>query len=394
MQRYDFIMAGGGMAGLSLAYHLATRHGDDPRILVIDLETKTRNDRTWCFWTPEQTPFESIVHKRWPHIWFRAPGFEERFDLAPYEYRMIRGIDYYGFIGDELGRRSNVDIINTRVNEIRDGAECATVVTEDGSFEGRYVFDSRFIAREFTVDQARYHFVKQHFAGWFVRMERPMFDPETATMFDLRIPQAGVMRFMYILPFDPHTALLEYTLFSSRLLPAEEYQAGIRDYIREYLDDASFEILEDEDGVIPMTDQPFPRRAGNRILNIGTRGGMVKASTGFAFQRTQADSARILDSVITHGHPFHGLEPPRRYRTFDAMLLELLENRGELSVEIFTRLFQRNPLPRLWRFLDEEGSLGENIKLMATVPWFPFIAAYFNVKLARPLRARLGMGNS
>jgi lycopene beta-cyclase len=50
MQKYDFIIAGGGLAGLSLAYYMNQTVLREKSILIIDQDTKTKNDRTWCFW--------------------------------------------------------------------------------------------------------------------------------------------------------------------------------------------------------------------------------------------------------------------------------------------------------------------------------------------------------
>jgi lycopene beta-cyclase len=52
------------------------------------------------------------------------------------------------------------------------------------------------------------------------------------------------------------------------------------------------------------------------------------------------------------------------------------------------KLFEKNPLPRIWRFLDEDAGLVENLKLMASVPWGPFIAAWFDVRLRRMRRQK------
>ena len=183
--------------------------------------------------------------------------------------------------------------------------------------------------------------------------------------------------------------MLEYTFFSGELYDREYYEAGIRSYIETYLSGTPFEIIEDESGIIPMTDQPFPRRGGQRIMRTGTKGGRVKASTGFAFLRTQRDSERIVRSLERHGHPFDVPAPPRRYATFDAMLLSILKETPERGREIFVDLFEKNPLPRVWQFLDEEAGLAENLKLMASVPSSPFISAWFDVKLRR-LRHRRG----
>jgi len=46
-KKYDHIIAGGGLAGLSLAYKLSLEEAyKDKRILVIDKDKKQSNDRT------------------------------------------------------------------------------------------------------------------------------------------------------------------------------------------------------------------------------------------------------------------------------------------------------------------------------------------------------------
>jgi lycopene beta-cyclase len=389
MERFDYILAGGGAAGLSLAYRMVRGGLGERRILIIDLATKRSNDRTWCFWSERDELLDPIVAHRWSHIWFHGPDRSHRWALNPYEYRMIRGIDFYNFVREDLEGRPNVTFLNARVTSIEDGnpqqAVPARVTVEDGTvYLGDWVFDSLFLPREFRVDTRRYHFLKQHFVGWVVRTDRPVFDADAATMFDLRVPLKGEFRFMYLLPVSPTESLVEFTLFSSTLLEREEYEQEIRDYMARFYPDCAYEIIETEDGIIPMTDQPFPRRGGRSIMYTGTKGGRVKASTGFAFHRTQRDSEAIVRSLREEGHPFAVPRPPARYATFDAMLLSILDRRGEfVAGRVFVALFERNPLPRVWRFLDEEGGVGENLALMATVPWIPFIVAWFRVKLRR-----------
>jgi lycopene beta-cyclase len=405
MEHFDYIMAGGGAAGLSLTYHMMHGGLEDKRILLIDPQEKKDNDRTWCFWIDRPMLFDPVVARRWRFLRFEGPRRSHRFPLTPYEYRMIRGIDFYRFVLADLEQRPNVTFLRRRVERIEDGTmkgrsgesresspdDSARVHTDDGQvYSADFVFNSLFLAREFKVDEERYYFLKQHFVGWTIRTEEPVFDQEAATFFDLRVAQNGAFRFMYLLPSSPTESLVEYTLFSSRLLPREEYEQAIEQYVRDYLGDVSYTIVEREDGIIPMTDQPFPRRGGMRVMNIGTIGGRVKASTGFAFLRTQIDSERIVTSLKKNNTPFHGQRPPGRYATFDAMLLSVLDTAGDGGRDVFIRLFEGNPLVRILRFLDEEGTLGENIKLMATVPWGTFIAAWFRVKLRRFRRGASG----
>jgi lycopene beta-cyclase len=382
-ERYDFIMAGGGAAGLSLAYSIAHSPLSDRRMLIVDLDEKQTNDRTWCFWTADEPPYQEIISRRWDAFYFYGEGFQSRLDLSPYAYYMIRGIDFYRHTRSILEQMPNVDFLTARVDGVRDGADYAEVCVGDDVYRADWVFDSLFLPGEFQPDFATYHYIWQHFKGYVIRTDKPVFDPEAVTFFDFRVPQHGVMRFMYILPTSETEALVEYTLFSADILPDEEYVTELERYITGILGVHHWEVLEEENGKIPMTDQPLPRRGGNRIMYTGTKGGRVKASTGFAFFRTQRDSQAIVRSLVENGHPFHDNRPAGRYGLFDSMLLQILYRHGELAKRVFTRLFERNPLTRILRFLDEEDGLWENLKLMYTVPWWPFIRAWVKLKILR-----------
>ncbi len=384
MEQYDYLIAGGGAAGLSLVYHLLNSPLADAEIAIIDRDPKRSNDRTWCFWTDREFVLEPVIQHRWNTMEFVSRTYSDRYDLAPYRYCMIPGIEFYRYMHELIESRPNVTFLQGLVEETRDTEDGAELVVDGRTLRGRYLFDSLIIPEQFTVDTRRYHFIKQHFLGWFIETDVDCFDPEAIRFFDFRVPQHGVMRFIYILPLSARSALVEYTLFSADLLTQEEYERELRTYIEETLGIHSYRILEDERGVIPMTDQPFPRRGGRHILYTGTKGGRVKASSGFAFHRIQHDSSAIVASLERYGHPFALPRTPRRYRLLDAMLLQILYRRGELSEQIFTRLFERNPLDRVLRFLNEETSLLEDLKLMSTVPWVPFIRAFIRLKLLGP----------
>jgi thioredoxin reductase len=60
---YDFIIAGGGLAGLSLAYYLSQSSLENAKILIIDQSEKKENDKTWCFWEAQPNAFDEIVRQ-------------------------------------------------------------------------------------------------------------------------------------------------------------------------------------------------------------------------------------------------------------------------------------------------------------------------------------------
>ncbi|MFW5742433.1 MAG: lycopene cyclase family protein [Spirochaetota bacterium] len=385
MEAYDFIMAGGGMAGLSLAHALVTGPYPDASILIVDPETKGENDRTWCYWSREIEPFDSIVVHSWPRLRFATDAWTNDFDLGEYRYNMIRGADFYDTVLDVLERRPGVEFERARVLDIVDIGDAARVETDTRTVRGRWVFDSRFEPEEYErrsdARAGSHHYLKQHFVGWTIETTRPLFDPDTATLFDFRTPQHNEMRFVYVLPFSQHRALVEYTLFSANLLESEEYTRAIEAYLRDVLGVEEYRVVEREQGVIPMTDEPVRRREGEATLAIGTRGGLVKASTGYAFRRTQHDTSAIVASLARHGHPFDLPRTPLRFRALDTTLLQVMYRRGELSEPAFASMFGKNPIQRMLRFLDEKTSLAETIAIMTTVPIAPFLVAFARTQL-------------
>ena len=109
IREYDYLIVGGGAAGLSLAYHIAR----EPRlagkkVLLIEPAAKDQNDRTWSFWADEPTAFDGIVAHEWRKIAFRSPGFERVFDLGCYRYKTINGLDYYRFVRRALADKPAV----------------------------------------------------------------------------------------------------------------------------------------------------------------------------------------------------------------------------------------------------------------------------------------------
>src|SRR5687767_3750621 len=97
-EKYDYIIAGMGCAGLSLAVHLInSKKFSHKKILIIDKDDKKKNDRTWCFWEKEAGLFESIVYRRWKKAWVHDSSLSKLMDLSPYEYKLIRGIEFYNY---------------------------------------------------------------------------------------------------------------------------------------------------------------------------------------------------------------------------------------------------------------------------------------------------------
>ncbi|RIH83451.1 lycopene cyclase family protein [Meiothermus luteus] len=377
-ERYDYIVVGAGAAGLSLAYHLV-QAGVEGRVLLLERAPKTKNDRTWCFWETGTGSFEPLVFRRWEHLWFYGEGQALRLSIAPYAYKMIRSCDFYAHMERWISGQPQLTLRYGEVSRIGEDQQGPWVEQEGRVYWGRWVFSSLY---QPPPPSPRYHHLLQHFKGWVVRTSGPVFDPQAAVLMDFRLPQRGPACFGYVLPFDAQTALVEYTLFSPRLLPPEAYDQGLREYLEDVLGVGRYEVLESEFGVIPMTDAPFPRRPSPRVIRIGTAGGCTKASTGYTFQRIQAQTRRIAQALRETGRP---ILPPgsSRHALMDSVLLHLLERGYAPGERVFSRLFRKNPPQRVLRFLDEATGWLEDLQVMASVDIPVFARAVLGTLLRR-----------
>ncbi|MBK8967661.1 MAG: lycopene cyclase family protein [Saprospiraceae bacterium] len=400
-QKFDIILAGAGLSGLSLAVEMARRPGfRQKKILLLDRDRKQKNDRTWCFWATEADHLPPVVFRSWEHCRFYAPGFEKNMRIAPFRYHMVRGIDFYNWVFDQLDRHPNITRINTNISAI--DAHQGVVFSEAGAFSAQLIFNSAFThtpimprpsevypqvpfsddrlveknKSRLEVEYGPLVRLLQHFKGWVVKAPPGTFDAGAMTFMDFRIPQHGETRFVYVLPLSDAEALVEFTVFSPALLALEIYDDVLRNYLSEFLGLKSYSVQDEEFGVIPMTNFPFPSGQDGRVINIGTAGGFVKASSGYAFKRTLQKIERFVDSWEHTGQPDPELlVSPWSFRAFDSIFLQVLQSQNELGAEIFTSLFKKLPPALVLRFLDEQSTFAENLRLVSAPPPGPFLRA-------------------
>lgn len=385
MKRYDYIIAGGGLAGLSLAYYMNQSVLRNKRILIIDKDEKQKNDRTWCFWEKGgQGTFDPIVFRRWQQVYFYGgDGFAQELDLGDYTYKWIKGLDFYNFVRTDLASNPNVTFLAAAIERLTDTTDGGFVITDAGQFIADYVFDS---ITPLSLENDKRHHMLQHFKGWEITTPNAAFDPACPTMMDYRVEQKGIgVRFGYVLPVSANRALVEYTVFSDQLLTPEEYNRELHTYIRDFLKIKDFSIEEEEFGVIPMTDERPKTSKRNHVIRIGTSGGYVKASSGYAFHRTQRFTQELVSQLLTAGKPRYPKRTLRQSfkRLTDSTLLNVLLNERHSGKDIFTRLYQKNPTPRLLAFMDEDTSLWDDLRVMATVPLWAFTVGMFDALAKR-----------
>ena len=395
---FDYLIVGAGASGLGLAYHMAQEPRlAGQRVLLVEPEAVKADDRTWRYWSAVETPFAALEAHRWERLVIRTPGFERVLALAPYRYRMVRAGDFYAFVGAALAARpQQFTRLQGRVVAVAEapagGPAGAVATLADGrQVTARYLFDSRLPKLE--RNPARYRYLEQHFLGWEIETDTDEFDPGTVQFMDFRVPQHGQTRFVYALPFTPRRALVEFTVFSGQVLPKAEYEAELRAYLATRLGGRPYRVVGEEGGSIPMTDHPLPARASAHVLNIGTRAGRAKPSTGYTFARAQRHAARLVAALAETGHPPADSTGSRwQFGLFDTLLLDIMQRQGETVRDIFQQLFSRNPVQRIFRFLDEETSWTENLQIMNSVRPWPFLRSIGQVLRGRPGVKKPGSG--
>jgi len=345
----------------------------DRQILIIDSEDKVANDRTWCFWSKATPPFEDIIHHSWPQLIFADDDGVVRSAMGGYQYHLIRGIDFYHKVIAELRKDPNVHFLTDRVDNIVEGPAMTTVWTSGARFTADWVLSS-IVQRPSPGTLPQDAPLWQHFAGWWIETKSDRFDPTEGRLMDFSVQQEQECRFMYVLPVTRRKALVEFTVFSQNLLTPASYDEALRKYIGQQLQIAEFTIDERESGCIPMTHLPLSRYQGARILPIGTAGGWVKPSTGYAFVRIQ-QKASLLAADLLANRPVTLSDSVGRFAFYDKLLLHILTRQGTLGKRIFTALFRNNPMFRILNFLHERSSLYEEILIFGSLPAWPFLRA-------------------
>jgi lycopene beta-cyclase len=393
IKHFDYIFTGTGLASLMTIYKMVISGKFTKKsILLLDQDVKKTNDRTWCFWKKEDSIWNPIISKKWDVALFANENFKRDLELAPYTYNKINGLDFYNFVFETISSQPNITFLNEKVTDINELETHVFVGTEANRYTCQYLFNSIY-TKDFAEGQTKYPVLQQHFLGWFIKSESEVFNPDEVTFMDFSVKQKSNTRFMYVLPTSKTEALVEYTLFSEKLLSKEEYENEIQVYLKK-LGINQLEIIEKEQGSIPMTSYPFWKKNTKRVLNMGTAGGWTKASTGYTFKNSDKKSSELVEFIIdksvspeVSGSLSNASEAlnmtdfykKNRFWFYDLLLLDILYRHNELGSSIFSSLFRKGNPDLIFKFLDEETIFLEDVKVILKCPKLPFIKALFRV---------------
>ena len=374
MSDFDLAVIGAGCAGLSLTARLAEQ-APGLRVALIDPRTRFEDDRTWCFWSDGTAPLDRLACTRWP-VWRFSDdrGAAAAHSASGLDYVMVRGTDFYadalarltsGAIEFRLGQRAGR--LDEKGREVRISLEGRAPIT------ARHVVDTR-------PDRNAPALMHQIFLGHEIEADHDAFDPACAGLMENLAGAERAVSFVYTLPLTTRRALVEWTVFArapcapEALRPALDAHLAGRGL-------SSARILRTERGVLPMGAFKAQRSASGRIVKAGAGGGAVRAATGYAFQRIQRWAQVCADQLAAGAAPTgHPPEPAVR-AAMDRVFLKALHQNPDKGARFFMALARRVPPAALVRFMSDQASPADLMRVVRALPPSPFLAA-----LAAPAR--------
>lgn len=363
--RYDAIVIGAGLSGLSLAAHLASSPSAAHRVLVIDGGRQGSDGRRWGFWATDPGWVSPALHASWDALSVTVGGHRLVRRLSPFRYHEVRGAAFGELARTHIARAPEFAVVSGRAEHVREESGHASVVVDGERLGARWIFDSR------PPPDARTG-AGLSFLGWEVETKSDAFDPAVMTFMDFRARRQGRMAFAYVLPTTPRRALVEIADFG--WLPPADLAADLEHYLRTCCDVGAWSVLETEEAWIPLTAGLHPSERGH-VVPIGRRAGMLKPSTGYAFTRIQRHSAALCQSLAQWGHPHDLPKASRRHAWLDSVLLDVVRRDPDAIEAAFQSLFARNSAPSILRFLDEDSTPARDARLIASLPPEPFVRA-------------------
>ena len=356
MRDFDYIIVGGGCAGLSLAYELEINSKlKDKTLAIIETRTNYERDKTWSFWKINSHNFEDCVIKSWEDFSINIPNKTNYINCTKTPYQSINSGLFYKKIISRLKKNKNINFIKTMDNL---------------DVSKSMVFNSLPNIKPKKDD------LWQHFGGVEIEVDKKVFDKEIMNLMDFDCEQKNSVHFFYTLPYSGNRALIESTWLSNMTDVNEKYYKDqLKFYIENNLNIKNYKILYEEKGKIPLFYPNIVKRKNE--ISIGTAGGMTRLSTGYTFLNIQ-DHCKYICNNFEKIKNKKNFEIKKKYRYLDKLFLKVLSKHPEKMPEIFYNMFTANN-EKVIKFLSNKSNFIDDINIILKMPKLIFIKEIFKI---------------
>ena len=354
MKEFDYIIIGGGCAGLSLAYELETHNKlKDKNLAIIEPRDEYKRDKTWSFWKVFPHNYEDCVKKSWDNFTINSPNDTKYVECQATPYQTIDSGLFYNKILSKLRLNKNIFFFKN-INEINN--------------TNSIIFNSVP-----QIDNQKKN-LWQHFCGVEIETDKEFFDDKIFNLMDFACDQRNNVHFFYTLPFTKNKALVETTWISQIDNDnLKDYDQQIDDYLSNHLNIRNCKINYKEVGAIPLFRQKNIKKLNE--INIGSLGGMTRLSTGYTFLNIQEQSKYIREN-IENINTIKLFQISKKYDFLDKIFLRVLKKNSSQMGDIFYKMFNSSPSTVI-NFLSNKSSLFEDLEIISKMPKWMFIRQIF-----------------
>jgi len=370
MKKYDYILAGGGCAGLSLVYHLLESSLKDSQILIIDPNQGEIPNKTWCYWSKEALPIHPQAARfSWNSFYLKDAAQQLTKPLEELSYHHLNSHDFYTHVLEKIRQFPNVHFLKEEVVALTPAGTGIQVTTDTAeTFNASFVFDSRVESTD--SDQS---ILKQVFIGIRIKVSEPLFDPKKWGLMDFETRPSNGFDFIYTLPFSTHEALIEYTAYTTEERTEEELLNELKEFLNQKYGSIAYDIQFQESGKIPMSTRNFFSSVSPRHIPIGTAAGWTKPSTGYTFAPIQENCAALVARLEKDEHTSLHFPRKTRFVFYDNILLTIAHRWPKRLPGLFLNLFSSSRPELVFRFLSEKTTFSEEIRLLSGLKFGIFI---------------------
>ena len=354
MKEFDYVILGGGCAGLSLAYELEINGKiKNKKLAIVEIRDEYKRDRTWSFWKVFDHNFDDCVIKSWNNFSINSKSGSHEVLNKEYPYQTIDSGLFYKKILNQLKQNKNIEFFKNIDQLNSDNSIIFNSILAKVNYENK---------------------LWQHFKGVEIETTENIFDDEIFNLMDFDCDQRDVVHFFYTLPFAKNKALIETTWLSKMDDNSlKDYDMQLEKYIKETLKIKNYKINFQEQGAIPLF---FPsNKIEKNKINIGSNGGMTRLSTGYTFLNIQDHSKYIANNIenIKNIRPYN---IGKKYEFLDNIFLNVLKKHPDKMPKIFLNMFKA-PSKTVIKFLSNKSNIFEDLAIILKMPKWIFIKNIF-----------------